>query len=1267
MAHIVTSLRRLAAVLVVLLRVMCKRKANGKQMLSSWGLRSRLALLAGMALLPVLGLYAWMAAEHQHAAVQLAQSRLQSEAMLLAAGQQPLVEAARQLLGDIVNAPVVRAGQGEACADYLRRLQAQQPAYAEIGVMRPGGELLCHSGGAEAGTRAGHEALLSQALQRRQLVIGDHALARSGGKSGVAFALPVYSGGETLVAVAFTVVDLQAFGAALAMAALPAHTRAVLLDPRGTVLAVHPPGAERVGSPQADPALRELLQTPLARGAQALDAEGQARVYAFVPVPGAARQALFVGLSQPRVLVTAAAQQAFVLELAMLLGAAALGMLLAWWMGQRLIIWPAHAILREANELAIGNLSARVAVGPDYRGELGHLARTFNRMAGSLQLRRSELDSALARIGKEHRMLDLIINSMSEGVLAIDVQGRFLLFNAAARKTFPVEEVGMNLTQWRTHHEVWLADGSAICPPQDRPLSRAVRGESMDNWDLLLRRPGSKDRVLRNNIRPLRDEIGGLVGGLVVFTDITERKFADDFVHDQEQVLELIAGGVPLGRSLEAIVALIEGRSPDSLCSVLLREGGHLRHAAAPSLPDAYNRQIDGLEIAEGAGVCGTAAFLKKPVVVTDASTDPLTRDYRELMRAHGLQSCWSTPVLSSDGDVLATFAIYHRTSCQPQPQDQGLMDTAVRLARIAIERMRTEAALLSSEGRFRELAENVDDVFYNRDVASGRFLYISPAYETLWRQRLDHLYQDADAFLAAVHPEDRPRVTAAKAQHLRGAISDLAYRLVWPDGQVRWVRDHAYPVRHADGVVERVVGTVRDITDRKQADLELARTHRALQMLSRCNAALTRIDDETALLAQVCQVAVEVGGYRMAWVGYAQYDAQRSIRAMAHAGHEDGYLSRIQLSWDADQLTGRGPAGQCLRSGEVRVSEDITRSDNHFHGKELALQQGYRSAVFLPLRNSSGTFGLLSLYSATVEKFAAEETTLLQELVDNLAFGIGNVRSQLERKQAQEEILRLNAELEERVCQRTAQLEMANRELEAFSYSVSHDLRTPLSAIDGFSGLLTKELANGGMSGTRAPHFLNRIRAGVAQMGALIDALLSLAQVSKTSLRVDRVNLSALAEQVIAAYRERDPERTVQVEIEPGLWTRGDARLLLQVLDNLLGNAWKFSARQPQAHISLSQAPSVRGQTTFVVRDNGAGFDMAYSEKLFDVFQRLHAVTEFEGTGVGLATVQRIVTRHGGAVWAESAPGEGAAFYFSLGVLPLEEAGAVAAPGSKS
>ena len=259
-------------------------------------------------------------------------------------------------------------------------------------------------------------------------------------------------------------------------------------------------------------------------------------------------------------------------------------------------------------------------------------------------------------------------------------------------------------------------------------------------------------------------------------------------------------------------------------------------------------------------------------------------------------------------------------------------------------------------------------------------------------------------------------------------------------------------------------------------------------------------------------------------------------------------------------------------------------------------------------------------------------------------------------RAVAQEEAECINAELEERVRLRTEQLQAANDELKAFSYSVSHDLRAPLSSIKGFSSLLGEEI--GASAATeRSIHYLNRIRAGVVRMGDLIDAMLSLAQVSRASVRSETVDLSALAQTVVDECRELEPGRVAQIEIQPGLTAQGDARLLRQALDNLLGNAWKFSRHQPEARISFGCDSSPDGAPVYAVRDNGAGFDMAYAHKLFSPFQRLHKVAEFPGTGIGLATTRRIVTRHGGKVWAESSPGQGATFYFTLCSLLTQEA----------
>ncbi|GMQ87178.1 MAG: hypothetical protein BMS9Abin08_0376 [Gammaproteobacteria bacterium] len=249
------------------------------------------------------------------------------------------------------------------------------------------------------------------------------------------------------------------------------------------------------------------------------------------------------------------------------------------------------------------------------------------------------------------------------------------------------------------------------------------------------------------------------------------------------------------------------------------------------------------------------------------------------------------------------------------------------------------------------------------------------------------------------------------------------------------------------------------------------------------------------------------------------------------------------------------------------------------------------------------------------------------------------------DKKQAENELYSYQTHLEQIVAQRTADLQNVVGELEAFSYSVSHDLRAPLRGIDGFSDALLQDCAD--QLNDEGKEYLRRIRASSQRMGVLIDDLLTLSRISRKELKSTGVNLSAIAKSVVAQLQQDDPQRAVSCEIGEGLCTVGDNNLLTVVLDNLLGNAWKYTGKTADARIELGSA--IRdGEAVFFVRDNGAGFDMRYADKLFGVFERLHG-REFEGTGIGLATVKRIIERHGGRVWGEGEPGKGACFFFSL------------------
>ena len=273
-------------------------------------------------------------------------------------------------------------------------------------------------------------------------------------------------------------------------------------------------------------------------------------------------------------------------------------------------------------------------------------------------------------------------------------------------------------------------------------------------------------------------------------------------------------------------------------------------------------------------------------------------------------------------------------------------------------------------------------------------------------------------------------------------------------------------------------------------------------------------------------------------------------------------------------------------------------------------------------------------------------ETTAASFRQNDAVWIISIVRDITQRKRVEAELKRLNAELERRVTQRTAELERANRELEAFSYSVSHDLRGPLRAITGFGAILMaegREKLDLNMLG-----YLQRTQAAAERMGMLIDDLLALSRISRHTMSRQPVDLSSLAGKVAESLIQAHPGRKVQISIAPGMKVHGDSGLIRILLENLIGNAWKFTSRISEATIEVGSAGN-DGRTSYFVRDNGAGFDMRYADKLFGAFQRLHSQSEFEGTGIGLSIVQRIVDRHGGRIWAEGKVHEGATFYFTL------------------
>jgi len=313
----------------------------------------------------------------------------------------------------------------------------------------------------------------------------------------------------------------------------------------------------------------------------------------------------------------------------------------------------------------------------------------------------------------------------------------------------------------------------------------------------------------------------------------------------------------------------------------------------------------------------------------------------------------------------------------------------------------------------------------------------------------------------------------------------------------------------------------------------------------------------------------------------------------------------------------------------------------------QIAVQLGLEDAIGLPIRVEGKAWGVICIYSTQPASFDDEETALLQEMADDLGFGIQTLRIRQDRQALEDTLRRTNEQLEQRVVERTRALEEANKELEAFSYSVSHDLRAPLRAIDGFANLLNQDF--GSSLNATGQDYLARVRRATQRMAALIDDLLDLSRISRAEMAVKEVDLTAIASDIAGELVSSDPDRRVSFEIAPNVGARGDPGLLRALLQNLLDNAWKYTGKTAEPRIAFGTTETPQGERIFYVSDNGVGFDSDSAGRLFQPFIRLHRAEDFPGTGVGLATAARIVSRHGGRIWAQAKPDEGATFYFTL------------------
>ena len=445
----------------------------------------------------------------------------------------------------------------------------------------------------------------------------------------------------------------------------------------------------------------------------------------------------------------------------------------------------------------------------------------------ALRASRDELERKVtdrtAELSRTNEILSSILSNMGDAVIVADKSGNFLVFNPAAERMFGKGAMHIPPAEWSHNYGLYLPDKVTPFPHDQLPMTRSIRGEDVDNIEVFVRHEKAPHGLwTRITGGPLRDASGELLGGVIVCRNITRVKEEEFFRAGQSRVLEMIAADAPLSQVLTELVLLMEGQAEGLRCSILLlnRDGKHVRHGAAPNLPEAYVKAVDGATIGPRNGSCGTAMFTHKPVIVEDVMTDPLWADYREFARICGLSACWSTPILSPQGEVLGSFAMYREEKRGPRPEEDRLTNIATHVAGIAIGRQRQQEILRERDARISLAAESAELAFWilypegNAWMSDkGRRIY---GFDS-------NLPLTCDLILLRIHPDER---AAVKAEYDRGCALqgtfESEHRLLLPYGKTRWVIMRGRCLQDDHGNPLETIGVTLDVSAQKQAALQV-------------------------------------------------------------------------------------------------------------------------------------------------------------------------------------------------------------------------------------------------------------------------------------------------------------------------------------------------------------------------------------------------------------------------------------------------------------
>jgi PAS domain S-box-containing protein len=726
-------------------------------------------------------------------------------------------------------------------------------------------------------------------------------------------------------------------------------------------------------------------------------------------------------------------------------------------------------------------------------------------------------------------------------------------------------------------------------------------------------------------ITALSEHINIAIGRARLYASIqtSEASYRQLYATAQRQAQELslldrvrlaIAGELELPTVIQTVIDAIAETFGYTLVSLYLLEGEKLINQGQVG----YQVAIPVIPIDRG--VTGKVARSGKPILLEDVSTDP---DFLPAIENIISEVCIP---LFDRGEVVGILNVESTQGVKLTEADLRLMTALSEHISIAIGRARLYAAIRISEERYRTLAETAPDAIFilNRqgkvtyaNTTASRGFGLQP--DQVIDMGLPGLLKD---FEAEVHME----VLESIFETGQSIQSEDRYSVA---GQTHWVETKFVPIRDKSEAVVALLGIARDITERKQAEEALQKRAQELVTLNsmgrRVSASLS-IDQvvQAALDEVIPSITPDLAflmlkhGNELVLSGFAPKDSPYTKPTLP--------IHRV---------------GQCLCGlaaslGQPVYSRDIFNDERCI--SEECKQTGMRSFAALPLFSNNAVIGVLGL-ATEAERDFSKDANFLETLTSQVAAGLQN--AQLHEQQ------QLYAQrLEERVRQRTGELEAKNRELETFSYSVSHDLKTPLRGIDGYSRLLLSDYAD--QLDEEGRTFLNNIRQGVNRMSQLIDDLLSYTHLERREIAPTQIEPRDLIEKIIAEHL-KEPENKVKFSLEiPDFSVKADHESLAQALRNLIDNAVKFSCHAPEPHVEIGGWEESKICVLWV-RDNGIGFDMKYADRIFDIFNRLNRDEEYPGTGVGLALVRKAMERMGGRAWAESLPGQGATFYLEV------------------